>query len=73
VVGSTTSEGDTAGVTLKDAKDITAPGAPLKDQLFIASVNIDSYTSGPADAKPANGDCMFLSAEPYHHSFINVS
>ena len=65
MVDSTTSEGDTAGVTLKDVKDITTPGAPLKDQLFIASTNIESYASGPADAKPANGDCMSSSDEPY--------
>ncbi|KAF9450887.1 hypothetical protein P691DRAFT_422938 [Macrolepiota fuliginosa MF-IS2] len=56
VVGSTSSEGDTIGVTLKDVKDLMAPGAPLKDSIFIASTNIESYTSGPADAKPANGD-----------------
>jgi hypothetical protein len=45
------------GVTLKDVKEITNPGAPLKDTLFIASTNIDSYTSGPVDAKLPNGDC----------------
>jgi len=56
VVGSTSNEGDTTGVTLKDAKNLTTPGAPLKDSFFIAATNIDSYTSGPADAKPANGD-----------------
>ncbi|KAF5359437.1 hypothetical protein D9756_003474 [Leucocoprinus leucothites] len=56
VVGSTSSEGDTSGVTLRDVKDLTAPGTPLKDAFFIASSNIESYTSGPADAKPANGD-----------------
>ncbi|XP_006459522.1 hypothetical protein AGABI2DRAFT_201859 [Agaricus bisporus var. bisporus H97] len=56
VASTSTNEGDTTGVTLRDVKDLTAPGAPLKDQLFIASTNIESYTSGPADAKPANGD-----------------
>ncbi|PPQ95227.1 hypothetical protein CVT26_014918 [Gymnopilus dilepis] len=57
VVGSTTAtEGDTTGVTLKDAKDVSAPGAPLKDSLFVAATNIESYTSGPADARPTNGD-----------------
>jgi hypothetical protein len=56
-VASTTGEGDTTGVNLKDVKDISSPGAPLKDQLFIASTNIDSWASGPADAKAVNGDC----------------
>lgn len=56
VVGSTSGEGDTTGVTLKDSKDLTTPGAPIKDTIFIASTNIESYTSGPADARPANGD-----------------
>jgi len=58
-IASTNAEGDTSGVTLKDVKDISNPGAPLKDSLFIASANIDTYTSGPADAKPTNGDCEF--------------
>ncbi|KAF8808712.1 hypothetical protein BYT27DRAFT_7222826 [Phlegmacium glaucopus] len=66
VVSSTTSEGDTTGVTLKDVKDITNPGAPLKDQLFIASTNIESYTSGPADAKPTNGDSFRTDADISH-------
>ncbi|TRM64619.1 hypothetical protein BD626DRAFT_492463 [Schizophyllum amplum] len=48
VVMSTSGEGDTTGVTLKDAKDITQPGAPLKDQQFVASTNIDKWSSGPA-------------------------
>ena len=56
VVGSTAPEGDMAGVTLKDVKDITTPGAPLKDSLFIASTNIDTWASGPAGSKP-NGEC----------------
>ncbi|TFK75248.1 hypothetical protein BDN72DRAFT_955246 [Pluteus cervinus] len=56
VVGSTSAEGDTIGVTLKDVKELTALGAPLKDQLFIAATNIESWSSGPADAKVANGD-----------------
>ncbi|PPQ94475.1 hypothetical protein CVT25_001108 [Psilocybe cyanescens] len=56
VITSTSAEGDTNGVTLKDVKDVSNPGAPLKDTLFIASTNIDSYTSGPADARPTNGD-----------------
>lgn len=61
VVLSTNGEGDTTGVTLKDVKDISNPGAPLKDQIFIASTNIEGWQSGPADAKApvGNGDCMF--------------
>ncbi|KAJ3734319.1 hypothetical protein DFJ43DRAFT_1064682 [Lentinula guzmanii] len=56
VVFSTNGEGDTTGVTLKDVKELTNLGAPLKDQLFIASTNIDNWNSGPADAKFTNGD-----------------
>lgn len=59
VVGSTSGEADTTGVTLKDVKEISNPGMPLKDQLFIASSNIDTWTSGPADAKIPNGDCEY--------------
>ncbi|KAG6817336.1 hypothetical protein H0H87_009934 [Tephrocybe sp. NHM501043] len=56
VVASTSGEGDTTGVTLKDVKEISSPGAPLKEQIFIASTNIDNWLSGPADAKPPNGN-----------------
>ncbi|KAH9481288.1 PAB1-binding protein 1 [Psilocybe cubensis] len=56
VISSTSAEGNTNGVTLKDVKDVNNPGAPLKDTLFIASTDIDTYTSGPADARPTNGD-----------------
>jgi len=56
VVNSTSGEGDTTGVTLKDVKEVSSPGAPLKDQFFIASTNIDVWSSGPADAKALNGD-----------------
>ncbi|CAK5268526.1 unnamed protein product [Mycena citricolor] len=56
VIGSTSSEGDTTGVTLRDVKDLTNPGGPLKESLFIASTNIDTWSSGPADAKVPNGD-----------------
>ncbi|KAJ3967566.1 hypothetical protein EV361DRAFT_929974 [Lentinula raphanica] len=56
VVFSTSGEGDTTGVTLKDVKELTNPGAPLKEQLFIASTNIENWSSGPADAKFTNGD-----------------
>lgn len=64
VVGSTNGEGDTTGVTLKDVKELNQPGAPLKDTLFIASTNIDTWSSGPANAKAPNGtngaDSTFL-------------
>ncbi|KAF8206468.1 hypothetical protein K438DRAFT_1669336 [Mycena galopus ATCC 62051] len=56
VIASTSGEGDTPGVSLRDVKEITNPGGPLKDQLFIASTNIDTWASGPADAKLPNGD-----------------
>lgn len=58
VIALTAGEGDTAGVTLKDVKEISKPGAPLKESLFIASTNIDTWQSGPADAKMPvpNGD-----------------
>jgi len=58
VIASTSKEGDTTGITLKDAKEITNPGAPLRDQIFIASTNIDNWASGPADAKPPV-DCTY--------------
>lgn len=59
---STGGEGDTTGVTLRDVKDISNPGAPLRETLFIASTNIDQWSSGPADAKPptVNGDSEYL-------------
>lgn len=55
VIASTSGEGDTTGVTLKDVKELTQPGAPLKDIFFIASTNIETWSSGPADAKAPNG------------------
>lgn len=57
VVASTTGERNVAGLTLRDVKELSAPGAPLKDQLFIAAPDIDTWSSGPADAKIPNGDC----------------
>ncbi|KAF7312280.1 LsmAD domain-containing protein [Mycena indigotica] len=56
VIASTSNEGDTTGVTLRDVKELTAPGGPLKDTLFIAATNINDWSSGPADAKATNGD-----------------
>ncbi|OSX58862.1 hypothetical protein POSPLADRAFT_1067357 [Postia placenta MAD-698-R-SB12] len=58
-IASTSGEGDTTGVTLRDVKDLSAPGAPLKETLFIAATNIEQWSSGPADAKApttTNGD-----------------
>ncbi|KAJ7650284.1 hypothetical protein FB45DRAFT_887476 [Roridomyces roridus] len=63
VIASTSAEGDTTGVTLRDVKDIANPGGPLKDTLFIASTNIDTWTSGPADAKVPNGDSFRTDAD----------
>ncbi|KAN0073717.1 LsmAD domain containing protein [Tylopilus felleus] len=51
VISSTSPEGDTAGVTLKDVKEVSKPGTPLKDTLFIASTNIENWQFGAADAK----------------------
>ncbi|KAK0204777.1 hypothetical protein DFS33DRAFT_692473 [Desarmillaria ectypa] len=56
VISSTSGEGDTTGVTLKDVKEISNPGTPLKDQVFIASTNIERWASGPANAKLTNGE-----------------
>jgi hypothetical protein len=63
VVSSTGMEGDTNGLTLKDARDVNVPGAPIKDRQFIAASNIASWLSGPADAKPTapNGDSQWNS------------
>ena len=61
VIASTTeSEGDTTGVTLRDVKELTTPGAPVKGQFFIASTNIDSWSSVPTNPNssaqgPSNG------------------
>ncbi|KAL0955014.1 hypothetical protein HGRIS_003935 [Hohenbuehelia grisea] len=78
VIASTNREGDTTGVTLKDVKELSSPGAPLKDTLFIASTNIDTWASGPADAKPPNGDSKshqisVHSGIPVFHSPISFS
>ncbi|RDX57316.1 hypothetical protein OH76DRAFT_1334558 [Lentinus brumalis] len=59
VVQSTSAEGDTTGVTLKDVKEVTNPGAPLKETFFIAATNIQEWSSGPADAKVPNGADSF--------------
>ncbi|KAI1797138.1 LsmAD domain-containing protein [Ganoderma leucocontextum] len=59
VVTSTSPEGDTTGVTLKDVKEVNNPGAPLRETQFIAATNIQEWTSGPADAKIPNGADSF--------------
>ncbi|KAI9060667.1 hypothetical protein FKP32DRAFT_1605462 [Trametes sanguinea] len=59
VVSSTSGEGDTQGVTLKDVKEISNPGAPLRETFFVAATNIQDWSSGPADAKMANGADSF--------------
>ena len=64
MVGSTGNEGDTSGVTLKDAKELSTPGQPLKDSLFVAATNIDAWSSGPADAKLTNGDSQYFETSP---------
>ena len=40
------------GVTLRDARDLNNPGAPIRDSHFIATTNIESWQSGPASAGP---------------------
>ncbi|KAI6165614.1 hypothetical protein EDD17DRAFT_1753799 [Pisolithus thermaeus] len=62
-ISSTGPEGDKQGVTLKDVKEVSKPGTPLKDSLFIPSSNIDTWQSGPADAKVPNGDSFRTDAE----------
>lgn len=80
VIASTSGEGNTTGVTLRDVREITTPGAPLKDTLFIASTNIDTWASGPADAakvpSATNGDCEFPisnSQSPIHAFYSLVA
>lgn len=65
VIALTGPEGDTTGVTLKDVKEISKPGTPLKDTLFIASANIETWQSGPADVKLPNGDSEFPNPNPF--------
>ena len=70
VVLSTNAEGDTTGVTLKDVKEVSNPGAPLRETFFIAATNIQEWSSGPADAKIPNGaDCTspFATRVPFSH------
>jgi len=68
VISSTSPEVDESGVTLNDAKEISKPGMPLKDTLFIPSSNINTWQSGPADAEVPNSDCEY--SEPL---FIGVT
>ncbi|TDL25878.1 hypothetical protein BD410DRAFT_801189 [Rickenella mellea] len=48
-----TSPAEDASLTLKDAKDLSVPGAPIKDTLTIAAGNIGSFTPGPP-TQPSN-------------------
>lgn len=50
ITSTSENEGDTTGVTLRDVKEITAPGAPIKSQFFIASTNIDSWSPVPVNS-----------------------
>lgn len=52
-------------MTLKDVKEISNPGAPLKEQQFIAVTNIQEWSSGPADAKVPNGAGADSACIPY--------
>ena len=63
-MSSTSPEGDTTGVTLKDVKEISKPGTPLKDSLFIASAIIEDWQVGPTDTNLPNGDSEFSNANP---------
>ena len=58
VISSTSPEGDTAGVTLKDVKEVSKPGTPLKDTLFVASTNIENWQFGAADAKLRDSESL---------------
>lgn len=50
IIASTENEGDTTGVTLRDMKELTAPGNLAKTQLFIASTNIESWSPVPTNS-----------------------
>lgn len=73
VISCTSPEGETAGVTLKDVKDISKPGNPLKDSLFVASVNIENWQSGPADAKVPNGDSESSNANSFNSTATRLN
>ena len=44
-------------MTLESAKEVSAPGTPVRGSIFIASLDIDTWVSGPANAKPVDGGC----------------
>ncbi|KAN0139031.1 hypothetical protein V8E53_003419 [Lactarius tabidus] len=56
VITSTTGERNTPGLTLHDVKELSVPGAPLKDHFFVPATDIETWSSGPADVKAPNGD-----------------
>ncbi len=58
VIASTAGERNMLGLTLRDVKELSAPGAPLKEHFFIPTTDIEVWFSGPADVKVPNGDCM---------------
>ncbi|KAI0250212.1 hypothetical protein BJV78DRAFT_1283349 [Lactifluus subvellereus] len=63
VIASTAGDRNPAGLTLRDVKELSSPGAPLKDQLFIPVTDIETWSSGPADAKVPNGDSFKTDAD----------
>lgn len=61
-------------MTLKDVNEVSVPGASLKDSVFIALANVDTWASGPADAKAVNGDCKRFQVTPIHiHSQLYLA
>lgn len=50
---------------MKDVKDLSTAGAPLRETYFVPATNIENYTSGPADARPPVGPTD--SEPPFSH------
>jgi hypothetical protein len=50
IVSTTEREGARTGVTLRDVKELTAPGASVKSQFFLASTNIISWSPVPTNS-----------------------
>ena len=42
-------------MTLESADEVSAPGTPVRGTVFISSIDIGTWVSGPADAKPVDG------------------
>ena len=52
-------------MTLKDVEDISVPGTPVMNFIFIALANIDTWVTGPA----IKGDCeLVCTMYPYTNS-----